>query len=270
MHFFVIGGLLFLLFEAVSPKSPEPLDIINVTPERIANLQSGFRKVWRRPPNEQELGTLIDGYIREEIYYREALALGLDRNDTVIRRRLQQKMEFLSDSGGSLLEPAPGELESFLAEHEQTFRLEPRIALEQVFLGENPTQEQINTALTALLAEPSAAPSWHQRSLLPAAITLTEASAVNRLFGNNFFEQIAQTPTDTWSGPVQSSYGIHLVRIGERIAGRLPSLAEITDTVLRDWKTANSQKLREKYYTKLRRQYVVNIDKIHTPAQQKQ
>ena len=99
LHFLAIGGLIFVLFTALAGPDPGPADAIVIGPERIEQLAKGFQAVWRRPPTDDELLTLIDGFVREEIYYREALALGLDRNDTMVRRRLRQKMEFLSDSG---------------------------------------------------------------------------------------------------------------------------------------------------------------------------
>ena len=269
LHFFAIGGLIFLLFVAVSGPAPEPLDTIVITPERIEQLVTGFQGVWRRPPTEAERRALIAEFVREEIYYREALALGLDRNDTVVRRRLYQKMEFLTDSGADLLEPGPGELEAFLADHEQTFRREPRLALEQVFLGENPSPERIEAALAALRADPAtdAAP-WSERSLLPARLALSGTDAINGVFGKGFFDQLAQIPPGAWAGPVKSAYGVHLVRIIDSVAGRLPPLEEVRDAVLRDWKTARALELREKYYARLRQRYVVRIPGSEASAEQ--
>jgi hypothetical protein len=269
LHFFVFGGLIFMLFVAVSGPDPEPLDTIVITPERIEQLTTGFQRVWQRPPSEAERRTLIDGFVREEIYYREALALGLDRNDTVVRRRLYQKMEFMTDSGADLLEPRPGELEAFLAGHEQTFRREPRLAFEQIFLGENPAPERIEAALAALRADPAtdAAP-WGERSLLPVQFALYGPDAINGVFGKGFFDQLAQIPPGAWAGPVESAYGVHLARISDSVAGRLPSLEEVRDAVLRDWKTARSLELREAYYARLRQRYVVKIRGGEASAEQ--
>ncbi len=126
LHFLAIGGLIFVLFAAMSEPGSEPADTIVVGPERIEQLAKGFQAVWRRPPTDDELRAMIDDFVREEIYYREALALGLNSNDTVVRRRLRQKMEFLTDSGAEILEPVAGELETYLLANEQTFRRGPR------------------------------------------------------------------------------------------------------------------------------------------------
>ena len=117
-----------------------------------------------------DMGRLIRGRAGWA-YYRVALALGLDKKDTIVRRRLRQKMEFLTDSGADLLEPAAGELEAYLATNEQTFRRGPRLAFEQVYLGENPDAETITRSLSALQADPVTDPSaLGERTLLPARL----------------------------------------------------------------------------------------------------
>lgn len=103
LHFAVIGGLIFVLYSSLAGPGPAPINVITIGPERIAQLNQGFQAVWRRAPTEDETRSMIGDYVREEVYYREALALGLDRDDTVIRRRLQQKMEFLTDTGADVL-----------------------------------------------------------------------------------------------------------------------------------------------------------------------
>jgi hypothetical protein len=246
LHFFVFGGLIFLLYVAVSGPTPEPVDTIVIEPARIEQLGVGFQRVWRRPPTVDELRALVDGFIREEIYYREALALGLDRNDTVVRQRLRQKMEFLMDTGADLLEPAAGELEAYLAANEQTFRREARLALEQVYLGETPTAESIEAALSAHQSDPATDPSpWSEHALLPAELGLSPPSAVDGVFGNGFFDRLAEIPAGVWIGPVESAYGVHLVRIIDRVSARVPPLEEVQDAELRDWKADKALELRE-------------------------
>ena len=260
LHFLAIGGLIFLLFVAVAGPRPEPTDTIVVGPERIEQLATGFKSVWRRPPSEDELRAMIDDFVREEIYYREALALGLDRNDTVVRRRLRQKMEFLTDSGADLLEPAAGELEAYFAANEQTFRRGPRLAFEQIYLGETPAPESIKRSLSALQSEPATDPSaLGERSLLPAQLGLSPPQAIEGVFGKGFFERLAKLSPEGWAGPVTSAYGVHLVRILDSQPARMPPLEEVRDAVLRDWKAAKALEIRELHYARLRGRYVVEI-----------
>ncbi len=260
LHFLAIGGLIFVLFAAMSEPGPEPTDTVVVGPERIEQLARGFQAVWRRPPTDDELRAMIDDFVREEIYYREALALGLDRNDTVVRRRLRQKMEFLTDSGAEILEPVAGELEAHLLANEKTFRRGPRLAFEQIFLGQKPGQETITRSLSALRSDPVTDPSTlGKRTLLPAQLGLSPSEAVDGVFGKGFFERLAKLSPGVWAGPVASAYGVHIVRIGESLAARTPPLEEIRDNVLRDWKAAKARELRELHYARLREHYVVEI-----------
>jgi hypothetical protein len=260
LHFLAIGGLIFVLFAAMSEPGPGPADTIVVGTERIERLARGFQAVWRRPPTDDELRAMIDDFVREEIYYREALALGLDSNDTVVRRRLRQKMEFLTDSGAEILEPVAGELEAYLLANESAFRRGPRLAFEQIFLGETSAPESIRLLLSALQSDPLASPSTlGEHTLLPARLGLSPPEAVDGVFGKGFFERLAELTPGVWAGPVASGYGVHLVRIGERLTARTPPLEAIRDRVLRDWKAAKGRELRELHYARLRGRYVVEI-----------
>ena len=159
LHFLALGGLIFVLFLAMSGPAPAPANIIVIGPERIEQLSKRYRAVWRRPPSADELAGIIDDAVREEVYYREALALGLDSNDAIVRRRLRQKMEFLTDSGAEILEPVAGELDAHLLANEKTFRRGPRLAFEQIFLGQNPSRESTKQVLSALQSGSVADPS---------------------------------------------------------------------------------------------------------------
>lgn len=260
LHFLAIGGLIFLLFGVVAEPIAEPTDTIVVGPERIEQLAAGFQSVRRRPPTEDELSALIDDFVREEVYYREALAIGLDRNDTVIRRRLRQKMEFLTDTGADLLQPAAGELEAYLGANEQTYRHDPRLALEQVYLGEAPSPETVTDLLNILRSDPATDPSvLGERSLLPAQLGLSRREAIDGTFGKGFFERIAEIQSGEWAGPVKSGYGMHLVRILDSLPAQTPPLEEVREAVLRDWKKAKALELRELHFSRLRQRYVVEI-----------
>ena len=259
-HFLIIGGLLFALYAAVTGPGPAPREVIVIGPEQIEQLAAGFRRVWRRPPSGDEMQALVDDFVREEIYYREALALGLDRDDTVIRRRLRQKMEFLTDTGADLLEPGPGDLEAFYAANEQSFLKPPRLAFEQIFLGENPAAETVKASLRAFRADPGTDPSaWGERTLLPPRMKPSTSRIIDGVFGDGFFDRLGQAPIGEWSGPVASAYGVHLVRLNERLPAELPSLEVARDAVLREWKTSKARELREQLYARLRERYEVEL-----------
>lgn len=260
VHFLVLGGLIFAAYTALSEPTPAPSDIIVIGPERIAQLAKSHQAVWRQPPTADELSGLINEAVREEVYYREAIALGLDREDTVIRRRLRQKMEFLTVSGIELLTPSAGELEAHLQANEKTFRRAPQIAFEQVFLGEKTTPEDIMIVLNALQKgieiEP---PGLVKRSLLPAVFPLSRSTSIDSSFGKGFFEQLSKLTPGAWAGPVTSAYGNHLIRIHHLEPGRAPALKEVHKAVFDDWKATKARTLREQQYQHLRKRYVVEV-----------
>lgn len=260
LHFLGIGGLIFLFFGAISGPGSEPVDRIVVGPKHIERLAARFQSVWRRPPTDEERRALIDDFVRGEIYYREALALGLDRDDTVIRRRLRQKMEFLTDTAADLLEPAAGELEAYLASKAQAYRSGPQLAFEQIFLGETPGPDSVELSLSALQSDPALDLSaLGESTLLPAYLDLSPLNAIDGVFGQGFSERVAELPPGTWAGPVESSYGVHLVLVRESRPARMPPLAEVRDAVLRDWKSAKMLEIRELHYAQLRERYIVEI-----------
>ena len=261
LHFAAIGGLIFLLFGAVddTPEAP-PANVIVITPGRIDQLAAEFRSIWKRTPTGDELDALIDGDIREEVYYRAALALGLDKNDPIVRRRLRQKMEFLTDTGAYLQEPSAGELEAYLAANKKAYRHDPRLAFEQIYLGKSPGPESITRSLSALRSDSATGPSTlGDRTFLPAQLGLSPPNAVDGTFGPGFFERVAKFSPGVWTGPVASSYGMHLVRIVDSLPARTPTLDKVRDALLRDWKAAKALKLRERDYAARLKHFVVEI-----------
>ena len=265
-QFLIIGGLLFALYAAVSGPAPTPTNQIVIEPERVAQLAAGYEAVWRRRPDDNELNALVESFVREEIYYREALSLGLEQDDTIIRRRLQQKMEFLTDSGAEFLEPAPSELETYYATNEQRFQDAPSIAFEQIFLGQSAAPERVAAALTALRSNTETAPlNLGERTLLPSQLALSEPVAIDSVFGAGFFNELAQLPENVWAGPVESGYGMHLVRIRDSRPARVPPLEEVRDAILREWKSAQAAELREQVYARLRARYDVVLPDVAAP-----
>jgi hypothetical protein len=260
LHFLAIGGLIFLLYAAVDDSREAPAEVIVVTPERIDQLAAGFSSVWKRKPTNDQLDALIDEEVREEVYYREALALGLDKNDTIVRRRMRQKMEFLLDTGAYLQDPAAGELEAYFDANEDFYRSELRLAFEHIYLGEAPTAEAIASSLGALQSDPPVDPATlGERTLLPAQLGLSPPHAVDGVFGEGFFELLAELPPGQWAGPLVSAYGVHLVRILDRLPARTPPLEEIRDAVMKNWREAQAQKIREQDYAERRKKFVVEI-----------
>ncbi len=262
IHFLAIGGLMFAVYAAMNDAIEPPPDVIVISPERITQIEAGFSSVWKRLPTADELDALIEEDVREEVYYREAMALGLDRNDALVRRRLRLKMEFLMDSAANAVDPAAGELEAYFAANEELYQLEPRLAFEQIYLGENASPETIARSLSVLQSNPASDPfTLGERTFLPAQLGLSTQDAVFGVFGKGFFERLAELPPGVWAGPVVSTYGVHLVRILDSLPAQTPLLQEVRKDVLRDWKTAKAGEIRDRDYARRRARFVVEIQR---------
>jgi PPIC-type PPIASE domain len=262
VHFILIGALVFGAYTLIGSNADEPRDRVVVTEGRVQQLAQVFAKTWQRPPTPEELRGLVDAYIKEEVYYREALQLGLDRDDTLIRRRMQQKMEFVTEPSDALLVVDDAKLQAFLNEHKPEFRVEPRIAFQQVFLNPKKTDEAITIrakqTLEALKASANHLPAdLGDPTLLPASTPLSTPSSIGRNFGEAFSRALTDLPEDEWAGPIESPFGLHLVRVTERIDGYDPKLDEVREAVEQKWRTKKRNEFQAHAYDQLRAKYEV-------------
>lgn len=254
-HFFVFGAVLFGLFAIFDDaEPPAETQTINVTEEDVQRLAAEFQATWRRVPSDSELANLIDHLVREEVYVREALALGLDQNDAIIRRRLHQKMEFLTEAGAETVAPDEDTLRMHLAAHPDRFSRAALVGLEQVLLEDNVTPSRVSQILADLNA--GADPLEVTRgSLLPPALPPSPRVVIDGSFGTGFFDLAYSLPTGQWDGPVESTFGLHLVRVYERQDGAVPPLEQIRDRVLQDWRVEFTASLREERFEAMRSRY---------------
>lgn len=260
LHFIAIGGLFFLIYSVVNDAGENSTDTIFITSERISQIATEYNGVWNRMPTDEELDNLIQEEVRSEVYYRDALALGLDKNDAIVRRRLRQKMEFLTDTGVYLQEPSPDELASYFAANKQAYQSEPRLAFEQIYLGKTPSEDTVSHTLKTLLSQPTKDPATlGQHTLLPAQLKLSQPNAIDSVFGKGFYSQIVKLAPGEWGGPVTSAYGSHLIRTLDGQPARMPPLEEIRNFVLQDWRSAKAEENREQDYAKRRSRYTIEI-----------
>jgi hypothetical protein len=265
LHFLVLGAGLFALFGVVGGPAEERPGRIVVSAAKVENLAELFERTWQRPPTRAELDGLIQDHIKEEILYREALALGLDDDDTVIRRRLRQKMEFISEDVAAQAEPTEADLRAFLAEHRERFRAPPRISFVQVYLSPErrgrDTEGDAARLLASLSAGEADAAGAGDPFLLEQDFRDLAAYDVERLFGRPFAEQLAALPVGSWSGPVESPYGLHLVLVRARTEGGLPELDQVRDAVALEWRAVRRQAVNEAFYQGLRERYEVIVER---------
>ena len=262
LHFGLIGSLLFIGFELINNNQEMADDIIVISSGRVSQLKSQFESTWKRAPTSTEIDNLVKGYIREEVYYRDALLLALDQDDAVVRRRLRQKMEFLLDTGSYLAEPVAGELETWYAANQQAYHQSGRLAVEQIFFGEYPEPETIAQSIAVLNSDLNIDPgTMGVGTLLPGHLGLSTSAAVDNVFGQGFFDQLFALQQEKWAGPVESAFGVHLVRIYDRVPGRTPILSEVLDLVQKDWREAKAKEVRENDYLQRRSRFVIEIER---------
>ena len=267
LHFLLLGAAIFVAYSFVSEHtSGEPGKIV-VTQGQLASMLEGFTRTWQRPPTPDEWAGLVRDRVREEVYYREALALGMDKDDLIIRRRLRQKMEFVSEDVTARAQPTDEELKAYLQAHPDLFRVEQRFTFRQVYL--NPTKHGKSLArdTAQLLAQLNRAGAKADASALGDALMLDNkydaipAGEVAKLFGDKFAAALGGLPLGQWQGPVESGYGVHLVFASARSEGRVPELAVVRDAVRRDWENARRVEANEKFYRDLLKRYTVTIEK---------
>jgi hypothetical protein len=265
-HFLLLGATIFAVYGlATRHKTGKPGEIV-VTQGTLENLVTGFTRTWQRPPTDEQLQGLVRDYIREEAAYREALTLGLDRDDMIVRRRLRQKLEFLSDEMASRAEPSDAELQNFLQTHIGLFQPEPLFSFRQIYFnpalhGEN-LHRDMARALEGLegTGSPASKADLGDPFLLERSFENVSLSEVRRTFGDQFASAISALRLGMWQGPIDSGYGTHLVFVAQRSEGRLPALDEVRDQVRRELLDAKRKEATDKFYQAILSRYKVKIE----------
>ena len=257
VHFLALGAAIFALFAAFDD-APPPVaaNRIEVTEADARRLAAEFEAIWRRRPGPEELELIIDRYVREEVYVREALALGLDRGDAAIRQRLHSKMVFLTESGAELAEPDDATLEAHLEVNAERFSSPTLFSFEQIRLADDAGEEEV-----AALVERLAAGGDHEEfvipSLLPSRFEASPPQVIDAAFGPGFIAKLENVTIGEWVGPVASPRGRHLVRMSRRTEPQRLPLAEIRDRVAQDWRSVLVERLREERFAALLARYQV-------------
>ncbi len=270
IHFLVLGLLIFVAYHLLSPASLDRENRIVVNEAKVDQLVRLFSKTWQRPPTPTELKGLIDDYVKEEVYYREALILGLDKNDTLIRRHMRNKMQFLSAAEAGAPAPTDKELEDYLKANAAKYEVEPRISFSQIYFNPERRGSGVDSDVAAALAglkfDPNAEPqAFGESTLLPGHVDLAGRSSIAQTFGTEFADAIQQVTPGSWTGPIKSGFGSHLVFVEQHEAGRAASLDDVRAAVTRDWADANQKAFDEKRFFDLIGKYDVMIELRREP-----
>ncbi len=248
---------------AMRPEQVSPENEIVITQAEQRNLVSLFEKTWRRLPTEDERKGLVEERLQQELLYREALALGLDKDDVVIRRRLAQKIEFIVDDMTGGRSPTDEELGAFLKQNEERYATEPKVSFRQVYLSAERRGPALIEDANRMLRElqTGADPlSFGDPTVLPQGMRASALSSVERVFGKEFSAALADAPTGSWVGPVQSTFGAHLVLVLERQAGQTATLDTARAQLERDWREAERQRSKDAYIKTLKDKYSISIE----------
>ena len=269
LHFLVLAGGLFALQRFWSPPSKtERPDEIVVSQQRINNLILTFQRTWQRPPTREELDGLIDDYIKEEVFYREALQMGLDQDDTLIRRRMRQKLEFLAEDFADAVPPTEEQLQEYFESSPDSFRIDGSLSFSQVFLNPRQRGEALAADAEAMLKElrsdnETVSPAeMGDPILLPFENPRLRSRQIADQFGPSFAAQLDDVEPGQWAGPIESAYGVHLVHVHERTPGRMPALDEVRDNVQREWFAARRAESKQQFFDSLRNKYDVRIERL--------
>ena len=255
VHFMIAGAALFAFsgfFGGVDATERR----ITLDEAQIGQLASSWQQTWRRPPNAAELDSMIREYIKDEIYFREAVRLGLDTDDPIIRRRLRSKMEFLATAEVENSVPTDAELKRYYSANKARYAADPAYSFDQRYFGDDEPGARI--AVETLNAGQSPPMLLIP---LPIAMENTSATDIDREFGDEFAASLRSLPTARWSGPVRSGYGWHAVRVRAVRAASATPLSKIVQQVTNDWRAETKTKRESAAYQTLLDGYDIRIAK---------
>ena len=248
------GAILFATYEWLNPSVPTSpaVQAIKIGEGEVRWLQETFTNQWRRSPTADEMKDLLATLVEEELLAREARTLGLDEHDTVVRRRLAQKLSFMVEDTSRIADPSEDELRRFYSAQAQAYRTEPRISFSHIFFSPQRRLEASGEAAAALLRISASGDVEGDPIPLDANYVDVEEAVVTSLFGAEFTRAINASPLGSWSGPVRSAYGIHLVHVTHLRSGDARSFKDVRDAVMNDWRREKERYTKATYLAKLR------------------
>lgn len=264
VQFLAAALVLFIANSAIhGPDRGVQGDVIDVSEGRVSQIAESYRLLAGRMPSRAELAALVEDFIDEEVDYREAIAMGLDADDTIVRRRMRQKLEFLVEDADASEEPSDADLSAWLKAHAADYRLPSRVAIRQVLASGDQRGPEATAAADRFLAKLRAGSdpaSVGDSSMLPAAMPLTSEQGIAALFGDDFARAVFKAEGEGWFGPIASPFGQHLVLVMQREAGRDVTVDDVRDKLRSDWIEARRWKKRTDFQAHLRSRYRIKVN----------
>jgi hypothetical protein len=269
VHFLLAGAALFGAYAWITrtPENPtaNKTTKLEITAGDVRWLAENWTTQWRRPPTREELRGLITDYLNEQLLAREARALGLEDNDVIIRRRLAQKLTFIIDDTIRRAEPTEKELQQYHEANERRFRSNARISFAHIYFSPQRRADARSDAADArqLLLAGGATTSTADlgdRLLIGSELRDETEQSVSNTFGPDFARAVFALGIGSWSGPIQSGYGLHLVRVSTMKEAKVPPFSEIRERVAAEWKREQETRAKDRYLAELRKKYDVVAD----------
>lgn len=262
LHFLLLGFLLFIAYDLMRGDRAVSENRIVVDDDVVADMVQRHTGTWQRPPTSQELQGLIDTFIRDQVLYREGVAMGLQDNDVVVQRRVRQKLEVMTEEAGRQAPASDVDLQVYLSQHAERYAQPAELSFEQVFFDPAIHREQLDATITStrtkLIGGVDSATAG-DRTLLPQRGSRASTTDIARDFGEEFAATLESLPPGSWQGPIPSAFGLHLVRVSEHVAGRPAQLADVRAAVERDWENDRRVAAAETFYQQARRNYQINV-----------
>ena len=266
LHFLLLGAALFGFyhFTSRSPGGAPPSREIRLTLDDLTQLELYFQSQWRRPPTAEELSRLVEHRIQEEVLYREALAMGLEKDDTIVRRRMAQKMEFLAEDVGAAREPTGDELRAWFEKHRERFALPARVSFRHLYFSSDRRGARARGDAAAALAKLAGQPQDAKQAASLADPFMFQdyygdrsSEQLAKDFGPRFALAVVKLAPGSWQGPIESGYGWHLVFVDTAVPGRVPAFEEVEPDVKTAWLGDQKERARDEAYRAMRAKYTV-------------
>jgi hypothetical protein len=265
LHFALLGALIFAVNAWRERRRPaeNASAHIEVTAGTVAWLREGFTRQWHRAPDADDLRGLVNDHLREEVLYREALAMGLDRDDSIVRRRMAQKMEFLTQDIAGAAEPDEAARRKFFEENAARYARAARVSFRHVFFGKERRGAKLDAdarEALAALAKGASEETLGDPFLREHEFTDANADDIAAALGREFAEKVAAMPAGEWRGPVASSYGLHLVRVSGRAEPQPVAFEAVRDAVARDLADERRRTANRDFLEGLKTHYRITVD----------
>lgn len=270
LHFVFIGVALFAAYSALHSKEARTSDSkkIVLTTDDVGQISLMWQAQGRPAPTTEQIQSLLDNKIREEVLYREALSLGLDKDDTIVKRRMAQKMDFLAEDLSDLREPTREELQVWFAKNSERFKVSGRASFRHLYFSFDKHGDKTSQVAAEALKKIDGKPSDSTE-----AATLADPFMFQDYYGDHSFDELAKTfgpgfarslftlETGSWQGPIESGYGWHLIFIDSLTPARVPEFEEVEADVRTQWTSAQREETKQRMYEQMKSHYEIVLPK---------